>query len=346
MIVMRIVVRLWLLLSVVAAAPPRFESRGPVVTITLRDPSPPPDDNTPNDATATATATDSLQRRQPWIPVDWSTLRPSVVYSISSQDPPLPNWLPCFQSLSVGAGFEHDDKRASVVTAESSSSLLESAWKTAWTPSWIETTAKFNVPKLDGTFQIQPSHDVHSGTTNLLVQFSRGAHYAWTKFVRHNHNPNNNIHVDAAQASALVRLPRTFPWSSVRISPVVKQNVVRRSWDVACDVEAVTSGPARTRAVLHLEYDHPTLAVQYQPNPYHLIRPVLDLYSGKMIYDWIWALPNNGGSVQAQVDPDRHVTIQWNDPSASNRGAWLTQVRVPLEKPWRANVRVQRQFVF
>ena len=222
-------------------------------------------------------------------------------------------------------------------------------------PSWIETTAKFDFPDLC-QLQVQPSHELSSSTTNVLLQLSRGAHYAWAK-VLHHHNDHHTLRLGTAQASALVRLPLAS-LAAVRISPTWNSNnnnnnnnnsnVVaphHRRGEITCDVEAVTGGPGRTRAVLHLEYEHPTLAVQYQPTPRHLIRPVLDLFSGKMVYQWILAL-QKGGSLQVLVDPERDVTMQWNDPSSSNRGVWLTNVRVPLEQPWRVDVRVRRQFAF
>ena len=331
----------------------RFASSGPVLTITLKESVPPP----PKGDDRKTHETGAPESPQPWHPFDVSSLRPSLVYSIGSRQPPLPHWLPALQSLRFGLGSSYSPQ------------------ETPQHPSWIESTAKFDIRDLGAQFQIQPSHELHSGRTNLLLQASRGAHYVFAKISRvyddddatststvsSSSSPMNNnarhsastskepttptttttatTRLEAVKASALFRLPyRSL--AAVRVTPALD---FCGEAVLSCDVEAVTGGRGRTQAVLHCEYERPSLAVQYQPDPHNLIRPVIDLYSGKIVYQWILAL-RDGGSVNTRVDPDSAVTVQWTDPTAA--GSWVTDVRVPLEKPLTANVRVRRQFQF
>jgi len=333
----------------------RFTSSGPVLTITLKESVPPP----PN-GDETTHETGAPETPQPWHPFDVSSLRPSLVYSIGSRQPPLPNWLPALTSLSFGLGSSYAPQ------------------ETPQHPSWIESTAKLDIRDLGAQIQIQPSHELHSGRTNLLLQASRGAHYVFAKIsrvyddddqgstassssspmknnARRSSNASNQptttptiptstatTRLEAVKASALFRLPFAS-LAALRVTPAVtrEQGSAAAVW--SCDVEAVTGGRGRTQAVLHCEYERPSLAVQYQPDSNNLLRPVMDLYSGKIVYQWILAL-RDGGSVNTRVDPDSAVTVQWTDPTAA--GSWVTDVRVPLEKPLTANVRVRRQFQF
>ena len=119
--------------------------------------------------------------------------------------------------------------------------------------------------------------------------------------------------------------------------------------DVSCQIEAVTGGKGRTVALLNLEYEKPTLAVQYQPDSRNWIRPVVDLYTGRMEYQWILALPG-GGSLHTNVDPSTAITLVWTDHSRAG-GTWVTDVRIPIPeggttrlRHLTADVRVRRQF--
>jgi hypothetical protein len=156
------------------------------------------------------------------------------------------------------------------------------------------------------------------------------------------------MRLEAVRASALFHLPYAS-LATIRVTPAV--DVQKR--DVSCQIEAVTGGAGRTVAVLNLEYERPTLAVQYQPDSRNWIRPVVDLYTGRMEYQWILALPGGGGSsLHTIVDPSTAVTVTWTDHSRAG-GTWVTDVRVPIPESGTtrlrhvtADVRVRRQFRF
>lgn len=309
-------------------------SNGPILTITLKD----DEINARNAEKSDPTTADSA--RQSWMPSRFSSRLPNWFYSVSSGQPPLPNRLPSLKSLAIGAGYQYP-KPATV--HPSTFPLL----------SWIECTANFETDWMQ--LQVQPSHELHSARTNLLLQASRGVHYAFAKISRgyndinsssnNNNNKDNNakntrkaasIQLEAVRISTYLDLPFAA-LAAIRVTPTI--NCVSR--DLTCDLEAITGGKGNSKAILHLEYERPTLAVQYQPDVRNLIRPVIDLYSGKIVYNWILTL-HNGGSITTEINPDKAITMQWIDPALA--GGWVTNVSLPLEKPWQPSVRVRRQF--
>lgn len=65
----------------------KFSATGPVVTLTLKDP--------------TVSNSD-----KPWL--DLSQLRPSLEWKLQSQQPPLPNWFPALSGVQVALGYDYN----------------------------------------------------------------------------------------------------------------------------------------------------------------------------------------------------------------------------------------------
>jgi hypothetical protein len=324
-----IVLLVILLVSSTVAAAVRFSSQGPVLTVTLKDP------DVAVVPSSSASVEEELNGRieetPPWF--DFSALNPNALWGIQTQGKPLPNRLPSLQSLRAAVGYRYADLRN--------------------LPSWIEGTATFEVAGGTAEVRVQPSYEVGSGTSNLLVQVSRGAAHALARFVHQrpgDKSENNNdsssssrwLGLQDVRASTLFHLP-TASLASIRVSPSV--NVPARN--VACRVEAVTGGSGRTKAVLNLEASNPTLAVLYAPTDKHLLRPEISLTTAAMTYQWI-VKPMPGCTVKTLVDPMSHIAITWTDESMAGTGTWQTDVTLPLAGTapgaLAAKVRVRRQF--
>lgn len=130
------------LLSVVGAAP-RFEVNGPVVTLTLKEPS---------------SASEDANGR-PWI-TDLSSVRPKASWSVRTSPSPFPRLLPALKQLRADIGYEYHRLRQA--------------------PSYVEATARFSTR--EGDLVVQPSYDVVNRRQSFLLQASRGASYVLAKF--------------------------------------------------------------------------------------------------------------------------------------------------------------------
>jgi hypothetical protein len=288
----------------------RFEANSPILTITVKD---------PEDAKSSikqTTIDDAVEdTTKPWF--DLSALRPNIIWGVQSKQPPLPNWLPSLTSLKAGIGYSYNDLKR--------------------LPSIFDCTAKFAVTPAS-EIQFQPSYDLRSRNSNLLVQFSRGAAYLFARL-----GSKNKYLLEGVQGSILFRLP-TATISSVRLTP----NIDLQSKRVACAVEAITGGAGRTKVILQLERQNPTLAIIYALDDRNVIAPQISLYDAKIVYQWNVDL-GSGSSVRTKVDPASAIHVTWTDRSAVG-GSWVTDVRLPLEDRaidgLSADVRVRRQFSF
>ena len=261
-----------LLLLGVSNALPRFEVNGPVVTLTLKEPS---------------NAADDVHGR-PWI-TDVASVRPKATWSVRTSPSPFPRLLPALKQLRADIGYEYHRLRQA--------------------PSSLEATARFSTS--EGDLVLQPSYDVPTRKQTLLVQASRGASYVLAKFGggaisgSSSASPRRSL-VSFLKGSFLLNLPYASV-SAVRLTP---------SWDflkqdLSCVIEAVTGGPARTKAVLNLDYYNPTLTVVHALDERNTIAPEINLYNAKIVYQWDLLLGPAGSSLRTKVDPVTaiHVSI-------------------------------------
>lgn len=293
------------LVVVRASKIPRFSVNGPVVTLTLKNPE---------------SESPSSEDPRPW-PIDWASLRPNILWEVSSLQPPLPYWVPVLKQLRGRIGYQYTDLKR--------------------LPSWLEGTAKF-ASNL-GECIVQPSYELRSKRTTILLEASRGTTWILAKLGLAKDQVLPTL--ETVRSSFVVHLPSPTV-SSVRITPSV--DVVGK--DLACQIEAVTGGFGRTRAILNLEYQNPTLSVIHALSNRHTIAPTINLYNAKIVYQWNVLLGRTGSSsVRTKVDPTSAVEVTWTDQS-EGPGSWVTDIRLPLEgtslQALAADIRVRRQFRF
>ena len=287
----------------------RFEFNS-AVTVTVKDPS--------HDI-ASAHSLDRDKHTNSWF--DLSALRPNAMFHIRSKVAPLPIWMPALKSVNAGIGYNYNDfKRI---------------------PSRVDMTGKFALGPIH-QLEIQPVWDFRSGQHDLLVQFTRGPSYIVAKFSNQRRRLVESIH-----ASALFYMPFAN-LSMLRFSPSLdfRQTLLRDK--VACTMEAVTGGAGRTKAILNLRAQDPTLSMVYALSDNHVIAPEIHLKDARVLYQWSvkW---NNGATLHTKVDPTHSIDINWTDQSTAG-GKWITDIRLPLEgtsiRGLSAEVKVRRQFVF
>lgn len=161
-------------------------------------------------------------------PTKWlnlNNLRPNVHWSFHSTSKPLPAWLPSLQSLQGAVGYHYEQmKRA---------------------PTFVEGGAKFRKGGIE--VDILPSYEVKSKRTTVMLQVSKGAIYGMLRF--------GNTALESIRGCYQLNLPYASV-GAIRVTPT--WNVVRG--EASCVLEG-TTGSQRTKAVLNLEYQNPTLTV-------------------------------------------------------------------------------------
>jgi hypothetical protein len=165
-------------------------------------------------------------------PTKWlnlANLRPNLVWSVQSQTKPLPNWLPSLQSLRATVGYHYEDLKR--------------------LPSFVEGDVKFAAPQ-GVNVQVQPSYELRSQRSVWLVQASKGAAYVMAK-----------LSTSSERWLQLVKgcYQMDLPYASVGGIRITPQYDLQRG-EPSCLLEG-TTGSQRTKAVLHLEYQNPTLTV-------------------------------------------------------------------------------------
>lgn len=245
--------------------------------------------------------------------MDLDSIQPDIRWSIQSETPPLPKVLPSLQAVKASLVYKYKTLKRF--------------------PSIIEGAAKFSRAAFSADLLLQPTYEVPTGKLNVLVQLSKGTSFVLARFT------NTESVLDAIQGSFLFNLRKLK--SSVRVTPAFDQ-VTK---DMTCVVEADTG---RTKALLNLEYNNPTLAVVHQLDDRNVLSPEIGLYDARITYQWDHQLPN-GGSLQTRVDPLSDIKVTWTDQSTAG-GCWTTDVRLPLEgttvQALAADIRVKRKFQF
>lgn len=167
----------------------------------------------------------SSSPRSKWLNLD--NIRPNLHWSFQSTSKPLPKWFPSLQSLQGTVGYHYDQmKRA---------------------PTFVEGGAKFRI-KGDIELDVLPTYEVKSERTTLMLQISKGAAiYGMAKF--------RNMALEMIRGCYQVDLPYASV-GAIRVTPT--WNVLRG--EPSCVLEG-TTGSQRTKAVINLEYQNPTLTV-------------------------------------------------------------------------------------
>lgn len=284
----------------------RFVSSGPTLTVTLKDPQ--------DQSVSSLDGGSDEPLQNPWFNI--GNLRPNVMWSLQSKGKPLPNWVPNWHSLRTTVGYQYEELKRM--------------------PSFVEADLKFSSERAGVDLQIQPSYEFGSQRSILSVTASRGAAaYLMAK-----------ISTKKDRWLQMVKgcYQATLPYASVgavRVTPTI--DLARGQ--ASCLLEA-TTGSERTKAVLNLEYDNPTLTVIHSLNERNTIAPEISLHDATILYQWNIAL--DSGSIRTRVDPTSDVRVTWIDRTMN--GKWVTDVRVPLAgttlSALAADVRVRRQFNF
>ena len=231
----------------------RFVSTGPIVTITLKDPK---EQQQQQQSPSLLQSDDDQQSstllQKPWF--NMGNFRPNIMWSLQSKGKPLPNWAPNWHSLRTTIGYQYNELQ-----------------RHKHIPTFIEADLKFSSKQTGIDLQVQPTYDIGSKRSTLTVQASRGS--VATLMAKFGTTPNNNKdHTNSSSSSSSRSLLQTvkgcyqatLPYASVgavRVTPSI--DLIRGH--VSCLLEAVT-GSQRTKAVLNLEYDNPTLSVIHNLN--------------------------------------------------------------------------------
>lgn len=334
-----------LLLQTNAVEAAKFAVNGPILTVTLKDTG--------------INLNDQLQGGEPsprgqpssnhndmgerWSAVDLTALRPNLFWSIESESPPLPKWLPSWTSMRANIGYRYDELKH--------------------LPSFVEADLKFRSERWNAELQVQPSYELRARRANILMQISQGASYVLARLSTGSKDSssnskyhqtssfsspafsNNNV-LEFLRASYNIQFPAKSSVSSMRITPSIDIS----KGEPSCVIEGVTGGSGRTKAVLKLNFENPTLAMVHALDDRNTIAPEISLYNAKVIYQWNVSLNNIGSSLRTRVDPTSAIDVTWTDTSAADGGRWVTDFRLPLEgtsiRALASDVRVRRQFNF
>eukprot|EP00531_Pseudo-nitzschia_arenysensis_P002858 CAMPEP_0116128068 /NCGR_PEP_ID=MMETSP0329-20121206/7166_1 /TAXON_ID=697910 /ORGANISM="Pseudo-nitzschia arenysensis, Strain B593" /LENGTH=298 /DNA_ID=CAMNT_0003622189 /DNA_START=127 /DNA_END=1020 /DNA_ORIENTATION=+ len=269
----------------------RFISSGPFVTVTLKDPQ--EKYQTPAPPVADEDEDSTEPKKNPWF--DFGNLQPNAVWSLQSRGKPLPNWVPSWHSFRTTVAYRYENLKR--------------------TPSSVEADLKFSSEKVGVDLQLQPYHDLGSKQTAVNIVASRGAALLMARLAT-----KTDRWLQMVKGCYQANLPYATV-GAVRVTPAL--DLVRGR--ASCLLEA-TTGTQRTKAVLNLVHDNPTLTVIHSLNERNTIAPEISLYDATILYKWNLAL--EGGSIQTRVNPTSDVSVTWTDRSMN--GKWVTDVRIPL----------------
>mmetsp|Transcript_7650 Transcript_7650/g.10012 ORF Transcript_7650/g.10012 Transcript_7650/m.10012 type:complete len:343 (+) Transcript_7650:101-1129(+) len=317
---------------------PRFELIGPVVTLTMKENGDGQLKRSSGSGGGAAVSSSSSTSKKnnkgvasqaaassAWMK-DISSIRPKAFWSLQTVKSPLPNWLPSLKQLKGDFSYEYHRLKK--------------------IPSWIETTAKFST--IVGDLYIQPCLDfTQKNSSELRLQLMRGTSYARAHLVLGSRRSNSKTILKSMTGSFFLNLP----YSTVRTLRLTPHLDLTQAYpDFSCLIEATTGGAGRTKAVLNLEYNNPTLAVVHQLDERNKVSPEISIYNARITYQWEMKLSPDGKSfIRTKVDPLQAIYITWTDESAQG-GSWVTDIRLPLEgatiEALVADVRIKRQFEF
>ena len=263
--------------------------------------------------TVTLKDPDASTEPSKWL--DLGSLHPNAYWSVQSKGAPLPAWFPSLKGIRGSLNYRYED-----------SPML---------PSDVSADVRFAKERL-GELQIQPSYNLKSKKATCEVQIIREERMNILTRL----SSSGERLVEFVKGSILVELPFQS-LSTIKITPAfdfVSNNPT-------CVMEGVT-GSGRTKAILNLQWQDPTLTVVHALDERNTIAPQISLQTAKILYSWTVDL--NGGSIETKVDPTSAVHVTWTDQTMSGR--WVTDFSLPLKgttvSALAANVRVRRQFTF
>ena len=178
---------------------------------------------------------DSTTRK--WM--NFHQLRPNVLWSAQSKGPPLPESIPNLQSVRANVGYEHSSFHS----------------KKSFLPlSFAEADLRFDFPQRNLSLNVQPAYEVQQGKASLMLQATRGANFVLTKVSTHGDRWLQGV-------KGCWQCRTKFPeCQQVRISPTYDAT---KGGQFQLLAEGMTS-TQRTKAVLNLNVDNPTLTVVHQ----------------------------------------------------------------------------------
>lgn len=256
------------LLTAIPSSAGRFVSKGPVLTITLKDPQEQYRSSSPED--------DDEPLQNPWF--DFGNLRPHAQWSLQSRGKPLPNWVPNWHSFRTTVGYQYDSLKRM--------------------PSYVEADLKFSSERVGVDLQLQPSHEFGSRQSALSILASRGP----TAYLIAKLATKKERWLQMVKACYQANLPFASV-GTVRVTPTV--DLARGQ--ASCLLEA-TTGTQRTKVDLNLEYDNPTLTVIHALNERNTIAPEISLYDATILYKWNLKLESGSIATRVNPTSDVKVT--------------------------------------
>jgi len=339
-----------------AANARRFQSQGPILTLTLKDPYHQEDRPSRNingdDIEEEASAASSKSNpAEPSVPnarwwrrranlrsfsiadvFDLQSLAPNLLYAIRTSNP-LPNYVPALQQASLTAQYVYNELKGR--------------------PNYIEGDITFHTNKLNGiNLDIGTSYNVADDVSAVTVRLGSSGDTASAAAA----SPNRQAYGCFGTARFIVAKGKKR-LSTLRASYHVHlpfQNLgeftITPEYNFDTMLSSFTcvgkSGSGRTAAVLDVNWDNPTLSVVHAIDERNTIQPEISLMNAKILYNWSMQL-KSGGILKTSVDPTEAMQITWIDQTRD--GKWVTDFKLPLvvgQGPLAGDIRVRRQFTF
>jgi hypothetical protein len=174
--------------------------------------------------------------------LDLGALRPNAHWSVYSRGAPLPNWMPSLKSVRASLGYSHAD---------------------GGLPSTVDSEFRFAREGL-GDLDIQPTYHFKQKRASCIVQVTKGN----TASVIAKLSFGSKRILDGIKGNFMLNLPSSSTLSALKVSPSF--DFARNS--PSCALEGIT-GSGRTKAILHLQYNQPTLSVVHAIDERYVLSP-------------------------------------------------------------------------
>lgn len=359
---------LFFLIKVINAT--KFDVVGPVVTLTLKDPS---------GSTSTSNNIDkSLDVEQPVILDGLFSipgLNPCVTWSIASSASasalPFPKLLPSLKSISLSTQYKYHENKKFFNKIEGLLRFVTSSRSRRGNKhnSYNDDDEQHNniddVPA-PSEIILKPSYSFKSKKACLNIKCgNEGSVFGMIKLSACGNKGKRLI--EYIKGSYRTSLPFINSISHLTFQP---------SFDFikgmpSCIISGVTNtgsligmGPntGKTTAIIDLNFDEPTLSFIHHLDEWNIISPIISLNTAKIVYNWKLLLKNDS-TIVTRLDPSNSMHVCWTD--CAPNGHWITDFTLPLSSnptatgihidhlvtaskkgPLVADIRVRRQFIF